>query len=125
MRTKTNIAAAAIVLLAGCASSGTKVTEAQAGQFTKGQSTETQVIAALGAPSSSTRAADGSRTDVYVYTHAQARAASFIPIVGALAGGADATTTMVSFHFSPEGILRDWTSTAANAGVNTGLLNQK
>ncbi len=100
-------------ILAGCASSGTKVTEQQAGQFEKGKSTEAEVIARLGTPTSTTRMADGSRLDAYAYTQAQARAASFIPVVGLMAGGADAKVSIVSFKFGPDGLLVDWTSTAS------------
>jgi hypothetical protein len=115
----------AALALAGCASSGTKVTEAQASQFIKGQSTEAEVIAKLGQPTSSSRAADGSRADIYMYSQAQARAENFIPVVGLMAGGADATRTAVIFHYGPDGVLKDWTSNATNVDMNTGLLNQK
>jgi outer membrane protein assembly factor BamE (lipoprotein component of BamABCDE complex) len=116
---------AVLAALSGCVSSGTKVTEQQADQFEKGKSTEADVIAKLGAPTSSSRAADGARADVYMYTKSQARAASFIPVVGLLAGGADATMMAVIFHFTPDGVLKDWTSNVTNAGANTGLLNQQ
>jgi len=105
-------------------SSGTKVTEQQAAQFEKGKSTEAEVIAKLGPPTSSSRGPDGAKADVYMYTKSQARAASFIPVVGLMAGGADASMTAVIFHFRPDGLLEDWASNITNTGVDTGLLNQ-
>ena len=59
-----------------------------------------------------------------MYTQAQARAASYIPVVDLLAGGADSTMTAIVFRFGPDGKLADWTSNQTNAGVDTGLLNQ-
>jgi outer membrane protein assembly factor BamE (lipoprotein component of BamABCDE complex) len=115
---------AILMALSGCVSSGTKVTEQQASQFVKGQSTEAQVIAKLGAPDTASRASDGSHVDQYSYVQTSARAASFIPVVGLMAGGADSKVTVVSFTFEPNGVLKDWTSTIANRGVDTGLLNQ-
>jgi outer membrane protein assembly factor BamE (lipoprotein component of BamABCDE complex) len=115
----------ALFALAGCVSSGTKVTEQQAGQFEKGKSTEADVIARLGPPSTVIRQSDGSHIDQYTHIDSQARAASFIPVVGLMAGGADSKMSIVSFTFTPDGLLKDWTSTQNNTGVNTGLLNQQ
>ena len=115
----------AVALLAGCASSGIKVTEAQAAQFTKGQSTEADVIARLGPPTRTSRLPDGAWQDIYSYSRAQFRAESFIPYVNLMAGGADSTTTMVSFRFAADGKLQDWTTTASTAAFNAGLLNQQ
>ncbi len=122
---KTITAVLALAALSACVSSGTKVTEAQAGQFEKGKATEAEVIAKLGPPTTATRAADGSRSDAYLYTQAQARAASYIPVVGLMAGGADGTATVIMFNFTPDGVLKDWTSSVSNTSVNTGLANQK
>ena len=46
------IAISTALLLAACASAGTKVTQAQADSFVKGQTTKAQVIAQLGLPQS-------------------------------------------------------------------------
>jgi hypothetical protein len=62
--------------------------------------------------------------DAYVYSHGEARAASFIPVVGLLAGGSDGKVTTVTFDFTPDGVLKDWASTSGAISVNTGLLNQ-
>jgi len=115
----------AIALLAGCASSGTKVTEAQAAQFTKGQSTEADVIARLGPPTRTSRLPEGAWQDIYSYSRYQQRAESFLPYVNLLVGGADTTTTAISFRFGADGKLQDWSSTAQNSAFNAGLLNQK
>jgi hypothetical protein len=55
-------------LLAGCAASGVKVTEQQAQQFKVGTSTYTDVVSALGPPTTSTVASNGMRTAMYNYS---------------------------------------------------------
>ena len=112
------------VLVAGCASSGTMVTEQQAQAFQKGVSTRAQVIAQLGQPNSTTLAPDGTRIDVYVLIHAAANGASYIPVVGLMAGGATGEANSATFTYDQGGVLRSVSTSATNTQVNTGLLNQ-
>ena len=115
---------AAILFLTGCASSGTKVTQEQADQFVQGQTTKAQVIAALGQPNRVTTGPDGSTTIMYVHAHASANAASFIPVVGLLAGGATSTSESALFKFDGAGVLQSHTTSQGTNDVATGLLNQ-
>lgn len=119
------IAAGLVGILAGCVSSGTKVTQAQVSAYQVGKTTEAEVIAALGAPNSASVLSDGSRIDVYMHTSAHANAASYVPIVGLFAGGAKGDSETAVFTFSPNGILKATSSSAAHSDVNTGLANQK
>ncbi|MGB8422221.1 MAG: hypothetical protein WCE85_38655 [Paraburkholderia sp.] len=57
---------------------------------------------------------------IYAFSAAQARPASFIPIVGAFAGGADARSSMVSFQFTPAGVLKSSSSTTSQSGSQLG-----
>ena len=118
-------ALAALLLLAGCASSGTMVTEQQAGQFQDGVTTRDQVIAKLGEPNQATLASDGTRTDIYVHVSARADGASFIPVVGLLAGGANSKSNTATFTYTKDGVLKSAATSVGQAHVNTGLLNQK
>lgn len=43
---------------------------------------------------------------IYTYTRSKARAASFIPIVGLIAGGADMKTDTLRIRFSKDGIVK-------------------
>jgi len=110
-------------MLAGCVSSGTKVTTEQVTAFEIGKTSEAQVIAALGRPNGASVLADGSRVDVYMHVSAHANAASYIPIVGLFAGGAKSDSDTAMFNFGPDGILKSTSS--AHADMNTGLANQK
>ena len=112
-------------ILAGCVSSGTKVTRAQIAAFQIGKTTEAEVVAAPGSPNSASVLSDGSKIDVYVHMSAHANAASYVPIVGLFAGGAKSDSDTAVFNFGPDGILRSTSSNTAHADVNTGLANQK
>ena len=109
--------------LAGCVSAGTQVTEQQAQQFKKGETTESQVIAKLGRPTSTTVKANGTRIDTYLFTHATPNAIDYVPFVGLLAGGAHGKSNKVAFTFSKSGILQSYASTTSNVDVHTGILN--
>lgn len=115
---------AALVLsatLIGCVATGVQVTNEQAASFQKGTSTQADVEARLGRPTTTSILPNGERYVSYTYVRAQARASSFIPIVGPLVGGADSTSTVVLFRFSPDGKLIDYTSTSSQFGTGTGF----
>lgn len=109
------------VILAGCVSGGTKVTESDISGFQKGVTTESQVIAKLGRPTATSVTDTGTRIDVYAYVHSSPKAVDFVPIVGPLAGGANATSTAVTFTFDKDGVLRSYSATASNSDVRMGL----
>lgn len=117
------IVVALCVILSGCMSSGTQVTDQQAAQFQKGVTTESDVIARLGEPDSITKQMDGSAILVYMHVEARPNAVDYVPIVGLFAGGATSTTTAVSFTFDASGRLRGYTSTNSKADVHAGILN--
>lgn len=110
--------------LAGCVSSGTMVTEQQAGQFEKGIATRAQVIAKLGQPNGSSVIADGTRVDVYVHIHAAANGASYVPVVGLMAGGASSNSNTATFTYDATGVLKSISTSTGQSQVNTGLLDQ-
>lgn len=116
---------AASALLCGCVSSGTQVKDSALAQFQKGTTTEAQVIQALGPPQGSSNSMSGLRTISYVGMHAQPTAASFIPIVGIFAGGADTHTSVVTFRFGADGKLADMTSQQSDASARVGVMGSQ
>ena len=111
------------LFLAACVASGVKVTEEQAAGFKPGTTTYQEVIGALGKPTTVTILADGSRIAVYSYAYAQARPASFIPLVGQLVGGADGTGNSVAFTFNRDNILVGHTSSETSIGTSANLMS--
>lgn len=112
---------AILVALCACYSGGVKVTEEQVRKFEVGKTTYAEVVKELGPPTSVTASSNGTRTAIYSYVMAKAKAASFIPVVGLFAGGADTRHTMTTFRFDATGVLTEYstgdTSIAAGAGI--------
>ncbi|MDR3527403.1 MAG: hypothetical protein P4L57_08980 [Rhizomicrobium sp.] len=110
-----------LCLLSGCVSAGTKVDHSIVETFQRGKTTYQEVVSQLGQPNGNYVGADGSRTTVYVYTHSQARAQSFIPIVGAFVAKADANSETYTFVFDQNGVLK--TIGQGNSQATAGLGN--
>lgn len=126
MNAKLILVALFVGALSGCATIGREVTTEQTQQFQKGKTTATEVVRALGAPTSKAVDSEGRQTLSYVFSHSQLRAASFIPIVGIFAGGADGRTSVAAFVFSKDGVLIDYMVSQSQIGVsNMGRYQQQ
>jgi hypothetical protein len=110
----------AILAVAGCYSGGVKVTEKQIQAFKPGVTTYAQVVKDLGPPTTVTAKSDGTRSATYTYVMAKAKAASFIPVVGIFAGGADTRTTNTTFNFDKAGTLIDFSTSDSSVGAGMG-----
>jgi hypothetical protein len=108
-------------LLVGCAASGVKVSEQQAESFKVGTSNYNDVVATLGAPTSTTLNADGTRVASYNYTQIRSQPQNFIPIINRLAAGYDKETSSVTFTFNQSGVLTGTTSTQGGAAAGANL----
>lgn len=117
---KTSVIITVALMTAGCVSSGTQVKDSALTQFQKGVTTESEVVKALGPPQSTVTESSGDRMDVYTGVHAQAKAASFIPVVGLFAGGANTQASYVAFTFDRSGVLKDYTSSQTTIGSVNG-----
>ncbi len=107
--------------LAACASAGTKVDPETVASFVKGHTTMGEAEAALGEPNATATKADGSTVLVYTYTRTSVRAVTFVPIVGAFAGGADAKSQTVALRFAADGTYLSAESATGSAGAGYGL----
>ncbi|SHM05116.1 Beta-barrel assembly machine subunit BamE [Nitrosospira sp. Nsp11] len=114
------VIAAMALALSACATVGKEISQDQLAGFKEGVTTVNDVIERLGAPTSTT-VSSGRTVMVYSFMHSQARPASFIPIVGAFAGGADVRSTMVSFVFGDNGKLERYSHTSTKTGAGTGF----
>jgi len=114
---------AALCLAACGSSSGTKVDAAQMSQFKIGETTYDQVIQTLGPPASTVQKSDGARALVYSHVDANVRGATFIPVVGLFAGGADVKSQAVTFTFNPDGTLREYATTESQACSGNGVMS--
>lgn len=108
------------LLLGGCAAGGVKVSEAQLSHFQPGVTTKLQVIGALGPPTIQMRLADGTSMVVYSYYEARVRPQTFIPVVGAVVGGSDSTSTTATLRFDAADKLLDTSTSSSSFGTGMG-----
>lgn len=116
------IAAIVFVSLTACASYGTKVDQNQLSQFVKGKTTYAEVVQKLGKPTQVMNNSDGTRIVHYTHGTSQANAASYIPIVGAFAGGYTSETTTVMFRFDQNSVLVDYSTSESGFDTGYGVL---
>lgn len=110
------------LFIAGCASSGTQVSQNAAMQFKEGVTTEAQIVAKLGPPSGISISSGGIKTLSYTGAQYQTKAASFIPIVGLFAGGADYTISTAAYQLGTDGILQKIDYSTYNGSTGMGSL---
>jgi outer membrane protein assembly factor BamE (lipoprotein component of BamABCDE complex) len=110
-----------LTFLGGCATIGTEIDPAKISAFEKGKTTRAEVEAAIGSPSSVTTLADGNVVAGYMFIHSRTRAATFIPIIGAFAGGSDTRSQIFSIKYDSAGIFQNSTSSIAQSGIGMGL----
>lgn len=109
----------ATVLLAGCAASGVQVSKDAALQFKEGVTTEAEILEKMGRP---TTIMLSGNTKVIAYSgmQYQVKGATFIPIVGAFAGGSDFNLTSVTYEIDPNGVLKKATYAQSSGGNRMG-----
>ncbi len=109
------------ILLTDCAASGVKVSEQQAEAFKVGTSTYSDVVASLGAPTTTTLDAKGNRTAAYNYASMRSQPQNFIPYIGGLVAGYDKQSSSVTFAFDQKGVLTGTTSSQTGTAIGTNL----
>lgn len=111
---------AVCLLVSGCMSAGVKVTQQDATQFKEGVTTEAEIISKLGLPTS-TMVSSGVKMLIYGGYQSQATPASYIPIVGLFAGGADFTSASAMFEIDAVGVLKKATFTETSNNTRMGI----
>lgn len=115
------LALISLLFLAGCMSVGNKINHEYANNIQKGVTTEQEVLTNMGPPMSTAINSDGLKILTYMHVKTDVHGATFIPIVGMFAGGADSTTTTVVIQIDNEtGIVKDWTYSTATATSKNG-----
>jgi outer membrane protein assembly factor BamE (lipoprotein component of BamABCDE complex) len=107
-----------VTAFAACGSAGTQVTRAKAATIVKGKTTRDEVVATLGEPNSLTRDSNGRETLHYAYARSTVKPATFIPIVGAFAGGVNTQTSAFDVKLNPSGVVEEYLETQGTMGTN-------
>lgn len=109
------------LVVAGCAApppAPVPVTADRLAGFQKGVTTEAQVVTLLGKPLTTSAGMDGSKILAYASVNTGVRGATFIPIVGLFAGGADMKMNSATFTFGQDGKLLDYRLSDTSYSVN-------
>jgi hypothetical protein len=107
---------ACLLALGACGHSGGKmVTDAQVDAFVDGRTTISEVIGALGPPTTDVQSTEG-RTLGYSFSSTHLNGATYVPIVGMFAGGASGQSRTVIFQFDTAGILHRHTVMSSHFG---------
>lgn len=109
------------MLLSGCAASGIEIKEEQLNFLKIGKSTVQEAIDRLGQPNMIMRNPDGTRMISYIYSEAQTRPETFVPIVGAFIGGMDVRSNMVMLQFDNAGLFLTHSASSFTTGTGTNL----
>jgi len=104
--------------LFGCATAGKEISQEQIQQFKQGETSKEQVIQVLGTPNHSATDSDGRTTLVYSYAKVKLNAATFIPVVGLFAGGAETKSSAVVFRFDKTGVLTETAQSQTNTSTS-------
>lgn len=114
---------ATLLAVQGCASSGNpKVADFNTStQIEYGKTTKQEIRAMLGEPNAKKYGANGKEVWVYLYSQAQFKAATFIPLVGLFAGGVDTSGKSLTFVFDENGVLQKRGSGEANIKGAPGI----
>lgn len=116
------------LIISGCAATGVQVTQEAATQFVEGKTTETEIVAKLGQPTTTSINA-GIKTIGYAGAQYKTNAASFIPVVGLFAGGGEYNVTVANYQIDASGILQKITYTTSSGtnrmGINPADVNAR
>jgi hypothetical protein len=116
--------------LSGCMTTGVRVTAEQLAGLKEGVATEVDVTKVLGKPQSTSTSSDGTRMLVFAYMNYQVNGATFIPVVGLVAGGSTMDTSTTVFTFGKDGKMISYNVTESqhqsrNGGVGTSTPDTK
>jgi len=113
---------ALILVLGGCATSGTRIEPAQLDQVRKGQTTVADIVKRFGRPNLLSKNWDGTQTAAYANAEGRSDAAALLPLMGAVVGGSNADS--VIFYFDASGVLTDYktTQTATTRAAQTSVV---
>ena len=122
---RTILIASCALALAGCASAGNQVLAKQdaatvSQSIVDGRSTKAEVQAAYGDPNDTSFTDGGNEIWKYSYSYATPTAASFVPIVGIFAGGADVDKKTLVILFDKAGVVTKHTMSSSHEQLKRG-----
>ena len=116
---KTMLMLLVAVIISGCVSVGRKLDQDQVAKIKKGD-TGQQVLALVGSPDQVTTVGNGDTTWSYTFTRATPTAVTFVPIVGAFAGGSDVQHQILVVTLDGDGVVKNIMSSYGSQSMGVG-----
>jgi hypothetical protein len=110
------LSAVYVCFLVGCVSTEEVIKPEDISDFNPGVTTQQQVLARLGTPSSTSRLPDGSNFLVYAFSESKSLTATWLPAVAPLVGETNVRSSAISFQFGPDGILNSSNTVSSRLG---------
>lgn len=117
------------LLLAACASAGNaalkkETSESIAAKIVKGSTTQAQIRALLGSPSSSDFTDSGNQIWRYSHTSSKAMGRNFIPYANLFSSGANVESKELVIFFDKDGVVQNYSMEESKSQVKQGILKQ-
>jgi outer membrane protein assembly factor BamE (lipoprotein component of BamABCDE complex) len=110
-----------MALLASCASVGTPIAQENVKKIRPGVTTEADLVRMFGQPSTKTLDSNGKTILGWIYSEAQTKGTTFIPIAGAFVGGVNTRTQMLSVLIGRNGRVERYTMNDTPTPAKQGL----
>lgn len=110
-------------LLCGCASVGNNFDSRKLSEVKKGETTEPQLVALFGQPAQRGINEDGVVKLTWIYTELTTKGATFIPVVGMFAGGADTKTKTLIVRLDSAGKVAGYDYSGGGFSATEGTQN--
>lgn len=111
-------------LLCGCASVGNNFDSRKLSEVKKGETTESQLVGLFGQPTQRGINSDGDVTMQWIYSEATAKGATFIPIVGAFAGGTNIKTKILNVYLDQLGKVSSYNYSGGDTQAGGGTQSE-
>jgi hypothetical protein len=105
----------------GCASAGRPIAQQNVSKIKTGVTTEADLVRMFGPPNSKSLTSDGKILMMWIYSESQVKGTTFIPIVGAFAGGVDSRTQTLSVLIGSNGKVVRYTTNDSPIEARSGL----
>jgi outer membrane protein assembly factor BamE (lipoprotein component of BamABCDE complex) len=120
VRVKNLIAALLVLGIAGCSSVGKPIAKEKISQIQVGVTTEAELIKMFGIPSTKTLDPSGNVVLSWVYSRAETKPETFIPVAGAFVGGVNTRLQQLTVLIGKKGRVERYTMNDAPGEVKYG-----
>jgi len=109
------------LLVAGCATHGTKVEQDQLSKIEEGVTTKAQIVEMVGAPDHIALVGEGKEVLIYEHIRSKNTVQNFIPVVSLVQSKYEQEITQTNFLIGKDGVLEKISTNTTEKDVKAGL----